>query len=40
MSVSPAEIEFFAEEEIVKVTPKFSLVRQEMLTGDYGHYEF
>ena len=37
MSISPAEIEFLAEEEIVKVTPRFSLGRSELICGDFGN---
>ena len=37
MSISPSEIEFLAEEEIVKVTPRFSLERCEMISGDFGN---
>lgn len=38
MSISPAEIEFLAEEEIVKVTPRFSLGRSELICGDFGPF--
>ena len=37
MSITPAEIEFLAEEVIVKVTPRFSLGRSELICGDFGN---
>lgn len=37
-SVSPAEIEFLAEDELIKITPRFSLEKREFISGDYGPF--
>jgi len=37
-AISPAEIEFLAEDEMIKITPRFSLERREFISGDFGPF--
>ena len=38
-TVSPAEVEFIAEEETVKITSRFELDRRELICGDFGPFK-
>ena len=38
-TVSPAEVEFIAEEELVKITSRFELDRRELICGDFGPFK-